>query len=55
MDDEQRYLFDTRGVFTIPGALPFDVVAELNRIFVRHSAYFFLLQFCWSSPASDPF
>ena len=33
MDDVQRYLFDTRGVFTIPGALGPDLVAELNRIF----------------------
>eukprot|EP01051_Picozoa_sp_SAG22_P029189 SAG22_NODE_10692_length_520_cov_1.320665_1_plen_28_part_10 len=28
MDGVQRYLFDTRGVFTIPNALPADLVAE---------------------------
>ena len=33
MDEEQRYLFDTRGVFTIPGALSPGQVRELNRIF----------------------
>ena len=31
MDEEQRYLFDTRGVFTIPGALSPGQVRELNR------------------------
>jgi hypothetical protein len=33
MDEQQRYLFDTRGVFTIPGTLSAGEVAELNRIF----------------------
>ena len=33
MNDEQRYLLDSRGVFTIPGALPAGLVAALNRIF----------------------
>ena len=28
MNDEQRYLFDTRGVFTIPGALTPDQVLD---------------------------
>ena len=32
MDDEQRYLFDSRGVFTIPGALSLSHVDELNQV-----------------------
>jgi hypothetical protein len=35
MDDEQRYLFDSRGVFTIPGALSLSHVDELNQVFTE--------------------
>ena len=35
MDDEQRYLFDARGVFTIPGALSLSHVDELNQVFTE--------------------
>jgi len=35
MDDRQRYLFDTRGVFTVPAALSPAQLLELNAIFDR--------------------
>ena len=36
MDEQQRYLFDTRGVFTIPGALSAGEVAELEEPLPSH-------------------
>ena len=35
MDEHQRYLFDTRGVFTVPGALGPQQLTELNDVFDR--------------------